>query len=490
MSGGFRHLFRHSVVYGLGGVAQRFIGFLLIPLYTRYLTPADYGVLALAGLLGTVFQQLQLLGIPSAMTRSYILKSEKKEEREEVVATGAWSVLVQALVMMILLFLLARPMARMIFGSVEEVRFVYLIAGMAPFYAVQSLRNTLFRIKEESKKYTAITVATFLVNLTLTLFLVVGAGLGAFGVLLGQAGASVFMALVFAPWMAGVLAVRSRFKSVCLADMMGYGLPLVPAGLASWALDLMDRYLLRLYRPLEEVGLYSLGYRFGTILVLLVMAFRLAWPQVMFAHARRGEREAKPFFARALTYYAVVVGFVALGIAVIGGDLLRLMTPEAFHPAAGVIPLIVLAYGVHGSFIILEVGIDVHKRTALIPLFTGLAAMVNLGLNLLLIPSFGMYGAAWATLVSFMIVPAAYEAVNRRIYPVRFQWTRIAMIVLMALVLFLLAHSLDTGHPLADLMLKGAILLGYPLALWMAPILSMEDRRRVSGWVRLALGRA
>ena len=111
MSGRFRHLARHTFVYGAGSVLQRFVGFLLIPFYTQYLSPADYGVLALAGLLGAAIQQIQLLGLPSALTRNVILTAHGDDDRRAAVGSAGWALLIQSLVMAVLLALFAVPLA-------------------------------------------------------------------------------------------------------------------------------------------------------------------------------------------------------------------------------------------------------------------------------------------------------------------------------------------------------------------------------------------
>jgi O-antigen/teichoic acid export membrane protein len=287
MSGRFRHLARHTIVYGIGSVLQRFVGFLLIPFYTQYLSPADYGVLALAGLLSSASQQIQLLGMPSALTRSVLLTARDDDERRAAIGSAGWAILVQSLVQAVLLALLAVPIAALVFGDRDEARWVWLIACGTPAYAIETFRNTLFRVREESGRYASVTLIAFTLNVGLNIFLVAGAGWGAFGVLAGQVLASLIMATLFLPWL--VRALYSVPRPGLLRDMFGYALPLVPAGLCQWMLDLIDRYILRIYRPLDEVGLYSLGYRFGMVLLLFTMAFRIAWPQVVFTQARGDE---------------------------------------------------------------------------------------------------------------------------------------------------------------------------------------------------------
>ena len=483
----FRHLLRHSVFYSIPGVAQRLVGFLLIPLYTRFMTPADYGILALAGLLQMALAQVQLLGLPSAMTRSYILLGEGEVDRRETVATGSWTLLVVSILLGGALALSARPLAVLTFGDPEQARFVYLVAIGAPFAAIESVRFTLFRILEASKAFALVGLAGLILGVVLAVTLVVKMRWGAFGMILAAIATTAVIALVFLPWF--VRALRAPFRPRILREMLEFGLPLVPAGFAVWAFDLIDRYILRLYRSMDEVGLYSLGYRFGMVLVLITMAFRTAWPQVLFAQGRDDEPTAKRFFAHTLTYYFVVTGFVALGISALADDALRLLTPPAFHPAAGVVPIIALSYMLQGSFIILEVGIDLKKRTGFIPLFTGLAAALNLGLNLLLIPRYGMYGAAWATLAACLVVPTAYYLVNQKLYPIRWQWGRIAMALLAAGALFAAGKLIDTGRPYLDAALRAALVLAYPGLLWVLPFPLPEERVRVRGLIRRARGR-
>ncbi len=483
----FRHLLRHSVFYGIPGIARRLVGFLLIPLYTRYLTPSDYGIVALAGLIQTVLSQVQFLGLPSAMTRSYILLGEEEADRRETVATGSWTLLGFSILLGVGLALWARPLARLVFDDPEQARFVWLIALGMPFFAIESVRFTMFRILQASKAYAIVGFASLFVGVALTIWLVVVKKMGAYGMMLASVGTTAVVAIVYIPWFIG--ALKARFRPRLLQDMLEFGLPLVPAGLAIWVFDLVDRYILRLYRTMDEVGLYSLGYRFGMVVVLITMAFRTAWPQVVFTQGREDEEGAKRFFAHTLTYYFVVTGFVALGVSTLADDAIRLLTPSAFHAAAGVVPIIALSYAIHGSFIILEVGIDLKKRTGFIPVFTGLAAALNLGLNLILIPPYGMYGAAWATLAACFVLPVAYYLINQKIYPINFEWGRIGVALLAALAVFVAAKMIDTGWPLLDAAIRLIMVLSYPGLLWVLPFPLPQERAQILRWVRRVRGK-
>jgi O-antigen/teichoic acid export membrane protein len=236
------------VIYGLGSLGTRIVGFFLIPVYTRFMTPADYGILALCVTTASVLNMLSLGGIPSALFRSYLHLADGDDERGKVQATALTTL---------------------------------LAAGALQF------RNAIFRIHEQSARYSFFTLLTFVLNVGLSIALVVGLRQGAWGAMSANTAAPAFIALLFLPWC--LRHLRAGFSLPILRQLLAYGLPLIPSGIAVWVMNLSDIYMLRIFRDADEVGLYNLGYRFGIGVLLISNAIKVAYPMPGGGRVRAGD---------------------------------------------------------------------------------------------------------------------------------------------------------------------------------------------------------
>jgi O-antigen/teichoic acid export membrane protein len=472
-------LAKHSAVYGLGGVATRIIGFLLIPVYTRYLTPADYGILALCTTTVSVLKIVALGGMPSAIFRTYLLTARDDPHREKVLGTGLAYLLASGGVLAGTLLLFRVPVARLLLGSGNLSSYVTLI-GLAVLAAlVPSVRNADFRMRDQSTRFSLLALFLFSLNLGAALYLVVMRQQGAWGAFLASVLASGTIAVLFIPWAAARL--RTGLSMAMLRDMLAFSVPLIPAGLAIWVMNLSDVYILRLLRTTEEVGLYSLGYRFGMGIYILTNAFKLAFPKVVFSEA--GAEGSTALFSRIATYYVAGMGALCTAVAVLAPEII-LIADARFHEAWIIIPLAVFAYFFFGLVPILEVGIDISRKVHLLAfIFVG-GAVLNMGGNLIFIPRYGMMAAATTTLATYMLVALATYLVSRSLHPMRLEWGRVARVAMVLAGLGTVAVWLAPATALPAIGVKVLVLSLYPAALLAVGFLSGEERAKVRALFR------
>jgi O-antigen/teichoic acid export membrane protein len=240
--------------------------------------------------------------------------------------------------------------------------------------------------------------------------------------------------------------------------MQRFGLPLVPSGLALWVIDLSDRFFLVRMKGLAENGLYSVGVRISTALLLVLIALRTAWPA--FAFSIKDDDEAKQTYGFVLTYVLYACCWLSLTLSLLAPWLVRLLTTPRFYPSAEVVPLLVFGGTAFIAFNVMSIGIGRAKKTQFNWVVTGGAALVNIGLNFVLIPPYGMIGAAISTLVAYVVMFLGMTVRAQQVFPVPYQWRRIALAVAAAVGLTVLGKSLDV--PLAGAVLLSAV---YPLIL-------------------------
>src|SRR6185295_18738050 len=219
-----------------------------------------------------------------------------------------------------------------------------------------------------------------------------------------------------------------------MREQLTFGLALVPGAMAGFTLDLSDRFFLRHYSNLEQVGLYSLGYRLGEIIFFIVAAVQLAWPQFVFAN--RKSPQAKQLYSYATTYYLTGMLFLVLGLSALAPEIVAIMAAPRYAAAAPIVPWIALSGLCEGIRYVLTIGIMFQKRPIIRSMGMGGAALVNVVLNILLIPPYGMMGAAWATLAGFVTLIAIELTVSHRFYPIPYQLGRFAKLGAVVAILY------------------------------------------------------
>jgi O-antigen/teichoic acid export membrane protein len=471
-----KELARHSAIYGLGSLVSRFIAVLLLPVYTRYLSPADYGLIETLIALSAILTVLLAAGVKSAFFRFYFDEKDHAGQLR-VIRTSFWFTMVMATVGLAVGELLAGPISELLFDTSSHANLV-----RATFIGLWAHVNyeqvtSLFRVEQRSVAYLIATLINLGLTVGATLLLVVYWDVGPIGVIVGNFTGTLIVYL-------GLLAYRREQLGLewdrgLLREMNRFGMPLVPSALFLWVLNFSDRFFLVKLSGPREVGLYSIGVRMASGIILLLAAFRTAWPA--FAYSIEDDDEAKRTYSFVLTYIVVVTSWMALGLGVLAPWLVRLLTTPAFYSAERVVAPLAFAAAAFGAYMVVVIGIGRVRKTRSNWVVTGAACVLNIGLNLLLIPPYGMIGAAIATIGAYvtLFVGMAWRA--QRVYPVPYQWRRVATASGVAIAMTILGRGIDP--PLAGAI---AIVAAYPLVLLPLGFYLPEERRRIRALAPLA----
>lgn len=416
-----KRLSRLSLAYGTADVLAQGINLLLLPLYTSYLTPADYGALALLLLLSTFLKILFRAGLDAGFMRiHYDLKSEAEK-------TGfAGSVAIFSALLSITGFaafwFFSGTVSLALLGDADQTLWVRLVAFdlLASSFAFVPL--TLLRIEERATLFSTYSLIRHAVNTVLKVLLITQ-GYGVTGALVSDAAASVLLSFCL------LLELRSRarwaFDWPRLVEALRFGLPKVPHGLLVQTLNLADRWILGAYVTRAEVGVYHMGSAFSSAMKFPLSAFEPAWQPFVFDRSRHHEGARE--IGLVATRMCLLFTAVAASLCLILPDLLRFVIQNAeYHGAAAVIPVLVLASLFQGFFLLSSVGISISKQARYYPMITAAAAGLNIALNLWLVPRYGILAAAWTTVAGYALMAAMGASISRRLYPIPVQWRRIA----------------------------------------------------------------
>ena len=423
---------KHSMIYGIGNILQRIPPFLLLPLYLNYLDASDYGIREIIGIMVELSGIVISLGITNAMGRFYYEYDDEKD-RNEVVSTIFIAFGAIGLVCISALLTQRSVLAGSLLDSPALSHYILIAFISMWFNAMYGIGCNLLRVREKSKLFVTVTTLKLILALSLNVYFVAFLELKVLGILLSNLVCSI--AFFFFLVIPILFKIGLRFSVEKCREMLKFSLPFIITNLAAFIVHASDRFFIKHYVDLSMVGVYSLAYRMGSSINMFVTSpFIQIWLPRRFAIHK--QPHAKETYARVLTYYLAAAAFLGVWLSLVSRDVLLVIGKPDFYEAAGIIPLIVLAYIIFGLHYHVEIGIMITKKTSYLAYINTCNAALNIILNLLLIPRFGMYGAAYSTLICFINKVGWTRWISNRLYPLQFEYGRIGKIVFAAAATF------------------------------------------------------
>ncbi|MEP6742956.1 MAG: oligosaccharide flippase family protein [bacterium] len=465
-----RRISSQTLIYGLGDAVTRVAALILLPIYTRFLTPDDYGKFAIATLFATVVALVLDFGQRTAFFRFYF-DTDNPDERRRLTGTVLLFLLIAAAVILLPLVGFFDRIARPLVKDLTLVPLIKITLISTFFEVGSAIPFAIFRAKQYAAKYAALSVARFLISVALNIIAIVVLHWGVVGLIYANLFTSALFFLICL-----VLTTRDiewTIETGLLKQLLRFGLPLIPAGLAYWTLNLSDRFFLQKYADLAQVGLYSVSYSIAAILHMMMGWFNTAYAPYCYSIAK--DADARSVYARVMVYAITLLMLVGLGLSIFAREALMVLTPPAYHPAASIVPFIVLSYIFFEVYYLFSFGFDLTRKTGYAPFMIGTGAVVNLFLNVILIPRYGMYGAAIATVVSYMLLPVIEYPIVRRLYPVPYDWWRLAKLFIITIAVYMAAVFVKTGRLWLDLAVGAGLIVVWGLALFLSRFFARSE---------------
>ena len=331
---------------------------------------------------------------------------------------------------------------------------------------------TLLRLDERAKAYFTITVINVLVTIPFTVYLVVVEDMGANGILLGTFGTGAIF-LAYRLW------VERRRLSLrpdlgLLRRMVRFGLPTMPAELTLYSLNFIDRIIIVRLAGLAEAGLYALAVKFANGLQVLARGFQLAFPPL--AYSIRDDDEARRVYALLVTWFAAVLAFAVTGLWLEARWIVRLLAADEFFPAYEAVGPLAAGIAMYALYLAMVVVLGRTGRTEYGLPATVAAVVVNVALNLILVPSEGIVGAAIALVVSYVVVLVLMYLLTQRLFTVPYEWRRLALLVVVSAALIGVAEAFVPTDGADGFLLRLLLWLAFPLILYVLRFLTPEER--------------
>ena len=484
MTGGrMRQLAAHSAVYGLAGVVTKIVGIALLPFYAHYISPAEFGEIELVIVTVTLAAIVLRFGLMSALYR-FSFDRPTPEWRRRTIQTVFGSILVLSTAGLAVGLLFAGELATLL-----QVDRDLVLIGLSGLWVMMNLDvlGAIYRIEQRPVPYVVFSLVNLALTVTFSLVFVVALDLGAAGIMLGNFSGSYVVYVLLLVARRETIGFGS-FDRELLRTMLAFSVPLMPAGVSLWGLNAADRFQVQRLASTTDLGIYSAASKIALGIMVLITAFQTAW--VPFANSIPDDEEARRTYRLAFSYWTVLTLWALVAISVAAPPYLHILMPSAWWDADDIVPLLLAGLVLWGTYMIVNIGVNRSKRTKLTPLVTATAAAVNIGLNFVLIPAWGVAGAALSTVIGYGVLVLLGWWNAQSGFPVPYDWGRVVRIWLAAAGLVALSVWVVPETGWVGITARVLLVAAFPVALLAVGAVSFRDLARFESlFARIRQGR-
>jgi O-antigen/teichoic acid export membrane protein len=488
-----RELSKNVTIYGLGDVVVSLVNFLLLGVYVTYFSAADYGVIGILGAMEVIAKIVFRFGLDGSFMR-FFYDCRDEDSRRRLASTIFFFLLALNGAVVAVLVAAAPRLADAFLGNRAYATALRLMLLNTFAIGFTFIPFHVLRMERKTVTFSVMTLLRAVLTILVRLVLVMKLHLGVTGLYLADVLVTIAIMAALARWFAPL--IRPMFSTAVLRDALAFGLPRVPHAAAQQIIAVGDKFILTMYASMQTVGIYSMAVSFGLTQKLFLSAFESAWAPFYYATIR--EPDAPQIFRTVTTYGIAVLALLTAGLSAVGRYAAQAMThgrmlaPDdpRWNDVATVIAWTAIGVFLQGVYLLTSIGLNITKRTQYYPVATMTAAATNVTLNFLLIPGYGIVGAAWANGAAYGVQAGLGYAFSQRFYPIHYEWGRIARVCLAAVAAYAAARLLPSVHlpvdprstlaPLPDLCLRGiTVIVVFIGLLAMTGFFHAEELRRL-----------
>ncbi len=445
-----KRLGQQTAIYGISSIVGRFINYLLVPLFTYYFTPAEYGVVSEFYAYSGFFAVVLVFGFETGYFR---FRDKSGADPDRVYATALRFLLAANAVFFLVLLIGSDVLARALQHG-DHPEYVIWIAAILTLDAVGAIAFAKLRAQEKALRFAVIKIIEILINVALCLLFIVYAqrvqgrpdallgmlwdpAVGVGYIFIANLAASAVKLLLLAPQLRGIVW---GFDGVLFGQMLRYSWPMVIIGFAGIINEMLDRALMKYLLPydtqtnLAQLGIYSACYKLSILMSLFIQAFRYAGEPFFFAHAK--EKNATRTYAEVMNYLVIFCVFIFL-VVTLYLDVFQYFIGAAFRAGLDIVPVQLLAHLFLGMYVALSIWYKLTDRTLLGAYVSVGGAVLTIGLLFWWVPVFGYMGAAWATLTCYFSMALVSYLLGRKYYPVPYDLWRALAYILLGIALYI-----------------------------------------------------
>ena len=443
-----------TAIYGLSSVVGRLLNYLLVPLYTRYFLPAEYGVVTELYAYVAFLVIVLTYGLETAFFRF----SKKDNDVKIVYSTALISLIISSVIFVALMFVSSTSIANWM-GYAGHTEYIEWFAIIIALDAVSSISFARLREQNKATRFVLVRLVNIFVNIGLNLYFIIYLEFGIEYIFIANLIASIVTIILLIPEM---FASVWKFDKVLWNKMMIYALPLLIAGLAGMTNETIDRVLLKHLLPnteiaASELGLYGAFYKLSIIMTLFIQTFRFAAEPFFFAQEKEGN--SRKIYADVMKYFTIIMAIIFLGVTIFYDVIIGFLGSE-YHDERGflVVSILLLANLFLGIYYNLSIWYKLTEKTKYGAYLSIFGAIITLALNFTLIPVIGFVGSAWATLACYFSMTVASYYLGKRHFLIPYQVGRIGLYISSMLAIYLFIYFSDSNMWFNALYLIGFII--------------------------------
>ncbi|MCI0450574.1 MAG: oligosaccharide flippase family protein [Chlorobi bacterium] len=440
MSTPIRKIFSDTIIYTAGSVFNRLLPFLLLPIYTYYFKPADYGVFSLVYSFWFFAAVFYLYGMETSFQKFFI-EAKSIDEKKSIFSSTLILIFFTSVLFSLIIYILADNIALTITGDKPNGYLIRLLAIILVIDALYRFPMILINSEQRSKLYSSLNAIAVVINVASNVILIVFLKYGIEAIFYSYLVSYSFLFIASFIFSAKYFAFKmdiaqAKFLLKTAHLFLYYGLFLI-------SMDLIDRFILEYFQGTAEVGIYSACYRIGIVMNLVITGFKVAWTP--FFLNLKEEEGNKEIFSKIFTYFCYGGLIVFLTFSLFADDLVKInvagytLLNQNYWGGLFIIPYILMAYLFSGLYLNLTVASFLQNKIKYLIISSGFGCISNIAFNLILIPGLGMLGAAISTMLSYMLMFLILYALSQKIFRISYQWN----LILKALVLTCILYAIN-----------------------------------------------
>ncbi|MCE5250705.1 oligosaccharide flippase family protein [bacterium] len=471
-----KQLFKHSVVYGMSETISRGTGFILLFMYLRILNEYDIGIRRLVYTAAGFIVLLYTLGLDNAFLR-YFMDKDYDHEKDSIFSTSLVFTTLIGLLFFASGYFFGGSLSSLLITNSSHTYLINLMFLILVFDTIVIYPTLVLRAESRLGYFSLISMARFilLIGLNIVFLWIFKRGLP--GVFEANLVAVIIITIILFPVIKSNFTTRISYR--VLKKLLMFGVPTIVTLFFLRIIDFSDNYLIEYFLGTDQVGFYAPVYTLGMVgIMVFVNSFRLAWQP--FFISVKDNPDVKVLFSKIATYYAVFIAIVFLGMTLFREEIFFLYTSgKQPTPLSNIIPFVALAYVLYGFYFIMLAGVFIREKTKYLPIAPITGAVLNIGLNIVFIPRFGIIGAAYTTIFAYLVMVVILFAISRNVYHVRYEFPRLGAVFLLTAVLVGISFSFHSAPWMIRMFGNGILFILPPVVYWYSGFLKPEEISRI-----------
>jgi len=474
--------FKDTIIYGLGNIAVKIVGLVLIPIYTnqKFLSIDEFGIMGILDISALVLTAVLASALPQSLAR-WFWDKEYKDNQKGIFFMSISTQIIVSLAFCVVLIPLSGTLSVMIFSKPDWSRVITYVIIASAIQAINNVINTLMRLQSKSGLYSLTNIFKLITVLSLTLYFILSKRMGLEGIYLAQVIGNALVVLILLGY--AIKNSRVYFDKTIFKSMNAYGFPLLLANISAVLLNVIDRYSLNSLALLKYVALYTFAFKITSVLKLVIVdSIKLALGPMMIK--RMDSPDNKRFYSKVLLYSSYVLMFAIVGISLFSFEIIKIIAgSKQFWDAVVIIPVLSLSIFFVNMKEVTVYGLHIAKKTRIIGIIVVFTSVLSLGLNLLFIPLWSITGSAIATLLSQFIYWYACYYYSQKVFYVPYEIRKIALMFITGAALSFSCLFLNGMDLLPRMIIKIICVVSFPFILYLFNFYEPIELQSIRGFV-------